>query len=241
MANYTIDESQHKAAKVVGFTYLFAMLTSIFGFYVRAHLIISGNAAQTAHNIVASELLFRAGIASDLVTFVADIALITALYVVLKPINQNFALLAVFWRLLETATLVVSTLSCLGVLLFLSGADYLRAFEADQLQALARLSIGVLGAGYTVGFVFLGLGSTVFGYLWFKSRYIPRVLAAFGVFSSLLLATCNFAFIIFPAFAKLVSPFYMAPMGVFEVTMGGWLLLKGLRLSGVAGFAEARG
>jgi hypothetical protein len=97
------------------------------------------------------------------------------------------------------------------------------------LQALARLSLGSYVTGYNVGFVFLGLGSAVFGWLWLKSVYIPRALAVLGVFSSLLLAACNFAFIIFPGFAKVVGPGYMAPMGVFEVTMGFWLLLKGLR------------
>jgi len=223
-----IDESQRKAARVVGFSYLFAMVTAIFGFYVRGHVIVPGNAAETARNIMASELLFRAGIASDVITFVTDIALITALYVVLRPVNRNLALLAAFWRLMETAVLVVVTLNGFDVLRVLSGADYLGVFEADRLHALARLSLGAYFAGYSVGFVFLGLGSAVFSYLWLKSSYIPRALAVLGVFSSLLLAACNFAFILLPSLAKTVGPIYMAPMGVFEVTMGLWLLLKRL-------------
>jgi hypothetical protein len=228
MTTSAIDESQRKAARAVGFTYLLAMVTAIFGFYARAHVIVPGNAAETARNIMASELLFRAGIASDVITFVTDIVLITALFVVLRPVNRSLALLATFWRLMETAVLVVVTLNGFDVLRFLSGADYLGAFEADRLQVLARLSLGAYVAGYYVGFVFLGLGSAVFSYLWFKSGYIPRALAALGVFSSLLLAACNFAFILSPSLAKMVGPGYMAPMGVFEVTMGFWLLLKGL-------------
>jgi len=230
----TIDNSQRTAAKVVGFTYLFAMATSVFGFYARAHLIVPGNAAVTAHNIMASERLFRLGIASDLATFVTDIVLIAALYTVLRPINRSLALVAAFWRLMETATLVVSTLSCLDVLRLLSGADYLRVFEADRLYALARLSIGALGAGYNVGFVFLGLGSAVFSYLWLKSGYVPGALAVLGVFGSLLLAASTFAFIIFPDLTRILAPWYMAPIGIFEVTMGGWLLLRRLRPSGTA-------
>lgn len=230
----TIDDSQRKAARVVGFTYLFAMVTAVFGFYVRGHVVVPGNAAETALNIMASERLFRFGIASDLITFVTDIVLITALYVVLKPVNRSLALLATFWRLMETAVLVVVTLNGFDVLRVLSGANYLGVFEADRLQALARLSLSAYGAGYNVGFVFLGLGSAVFSYLWFKSNYVPRVLAALGVFSSLLLAACNFAFIIFPRLATIVGPGYMAPMGVFEITMGFWLLLKGLGPSRVA-------
>lgn len=111
----------------------------------------------------------------------------------------------------------------------MSGADYLQALRTDQLQALARISISAYGAGVNVGFVFLGLGSAVFAYLWFKSNYIPKVLAALGVFGSLLLAAGSFAIIIFPDLAKILSLAYMMPLGVFEVTMGFWLLLKGLR------------
>src|SRR5258707_1008208 len=80
--------------------------------------------------------------ASNLAAFALDIVLITALYVVLKPVNRNLALLAAFWGLIETAILVVALLSDLEALRLLSGAEYLRAFEADRLQALARLAIG---------------------------------------------------------------------------------------------------
>jgi hypothetical protein len=224
-----IDTSQRTAARVVGFTYLFAMATAVLSFWIRGSLIVAGNAAETARNIMASESLFRMGIASDLMTFVADIVLITALYVVLRPVNRNLALLATFWRLMETAVLVVVTLNGFDVLRVLSGAEYLGAFEADRLQALARLSLGAYGTGYNVGFVFLGLGSAVFAWLWFQSNYIPRALAALGVFSSLLLAAANFAFILSPGLSRAVGMGYMAPMGIFEVAMGFWLLFRPLK------------
>src|SRR5574341_225400 len=237
----TIDESQLKAAKVVGFTYLFTMATAVFAFYVRAQLIVYDNAADTARNIIAHERLFRLSIASDLITIAGVVALITALYVVLRPVNRNLALFAAFLRAVGISTGVTTLLNDFDVLRVLSGADYLRVFEADRLQALARLSIGQHGAGTNVDFVFLGLGSTVFGYLWFKSYYIPRTLAALGVFGSLLLATGSFASIIFPSLAKTLSLGYMAPLGVFEITMGFWLLLKGLRPSGMAEPDKASG
>jgi hypothetical protein len=199
-------------------------------FYVPAQLIVYDNAAQTALNIMAHERLFRLGIAANLTVFALDIVLITALYVVLKPINRNLALLAAFWGLIETAVLVVATLSDLDVLRVLSGANYLGVFEADRLQALARLSLGAHGAAYNVGLVFAGLRSTVFCYLWFKSRFIPGALAAWGVFASLLLATCTFAFIIFPEARNVITiEYYGGPIFIFELAMGFWLLLKRLR------------
>lgn len=231
----TIDESQRKAAKVVGFSYLFAMVTANFAeFYVHSHLIVPDNAAETARNIMAHERLWRLGIASNLLCFLTDIPLIAALYVILKRVNQNLALFAAFVRLIETTVFVVVALNDFDVLRLLSGAGYLRVFEAERLQALARLSIAAYGAGYAVGLVLFGLGSTLFSYFWFKSNYIPRALAALGVFGSLLVATGSFAFIIFPSVAKILLPGYFVPIFVFEVTMGFWLLLKGLRPSRIA-------
>src|SRR6266540_3484272 len=107
----TIEPAQHTAAKVVGFLYLFTMATSIFGYYTRSRLIVPGDAVQTARNIGASERLFRMGIVSDLITFACVVILIWGLYVVLKPINRNLALLAAFWRLVENSILAVTTLN----------------------------------------------------------------------------------------------------------------------------------
>lgn len=231
MTASTIDGSQRAAAKVVGLAYLLALVPAIFAeFYVLGQLVDFNDAAETARRIMAHERLFRLGVASNLGVFALDVVLITALYVVLSPVNRGLVLLAAFWRLIETTILVVAALNDFEVLRVLSGADYLRAFEADRLNALARLAIAQHGAGYNVGLVFAGLGSTVFCYLWFKSRYIPKTLAAWGVFSSLLVATCAFAFIVFPELRKIVTvAYYGGPIFIFELTMGFWLLIKGLR------------
>jgi len=227
----TIDESQRKAARVVGFSYLIALPPAIFAeFYVRAQLIASGNVAQTARNIMAHERLFRLGTASNLTVFAVDVVLIIALYVVLTPVHRTLALLATGWGLIETATLVFITLSDFNVLRILSGADYLHAFEADRLQALARLSLSAHADAYNVGLVLAGLRSTAFCYLWLKSRFIPRALAAWGIFASFLMGASAFSFIIFPELAKVVPvAIYGAPIFFFELTTGFWLLFRGLR------------
>jgi hypothetical protein len=231
-----IDDSQRKAARVAGLSYLLALPPAIFAeFYVRTQLIVSNNAAQTAQNIIAHERLFRLGTASNLAVFAIDVVLIIALYVVLMPVNRSLALLATGWGLIETATLVVVTLGDFDVLRILSGADYLHAFEANQLQALARLSIGAHGAVYNVGLVLAGLRSTSFSYLWFKSRFIPRPLAAWGMIASFLMGASAFVFIIVPELEKVVGvEIYGGPIFFFELTMGFWLLLRGLPPSGAA-------
>ncbi len=147
----TPDESQRKAAKAVGLSYLLALVPALFAeFYVSDRLIVYDNAAETARNIMANERLFRLGTAANLLVFAIDVVLITALYVVLERVNRNLALLATFYRLIETTMLAVALLNDFNVLRLLSGADYLKVFEADRLQALARLSIGMHGSVYNV-------------------------------------------------------------------------------------------
>ena len=149
-----IDESQRRAARVVGFTYLFAILPALLAEgYVSGRLMVCDNAAETARNIMAHERLFRAGIASNLIVFATDAVLLAALSVVLKPVNRSLALPATFWGLVETAVLVVCTLNSLDALRALRGAEYLRVFEGNRLQALARFSIDAHGAGYDVGLI----------------------------------------------------------------------------------------
>lgn len=235
MTTSAIEESQRKAAKIVGLAYVSALVFGVFAeFYVFGQLIVPDNATETAHNIVAHERLFRLGIAGNLMTFTVDVILITALYVVLKPVNRNLALVAAFFRLIETSIMVVTTLQDFDVLRTLSGADYLRVFEVDRLHALARLSIGAHGAAYGIGLLFFGFGSTVFCYRWFKSNYIPRALAAWGILASLWVGACILASIILPAFTKVVTVVYYAgPIFLFELTIGFWLLLKALRPTGI--------
>jgi hypothetical protein len=199
MATYSIDESQRKAARVAGFAYLITFATVVYvNFAIHDRLIVANNAAETARNILAHERLFRIGIAGDLIYCAGVVVLLTALYVVLKPVSPGLALLAAFWRLVWVLMWLVMTLSLFGALRLLSGADYLRAFEAERLQALARLYLGTRFDYYYVGLLFGALASTVCGYLWFKSRYIPRSLAAIGVISSAFCVACTFVFFIFP-------------------------------------------
>jgi hypothetical protein len=225
----TITPEQRTAARVAGCIYLIAMATSMFAeLYLRGSLIVPRDAVQTALNIAASERFFRISSVIHLLTFASDAMLAVALYTILEPINKSVALLAAFWRLADCAILSVAVLNDFAALPFLADTEYLRAFEPRQLQVLARVFLSIGVAGYQLGFVFLGLGSIAFSYLWLKSRYIPRALAAWGIFASLILALGTLAIMIFPTLG-VIGLSYMAPMFFYEVGLGLWLLLKGLR------------
>lgn len=235
--SHTFDASQRKAARVAGFTFLLAMAIVIFANYgISFRLSVPGSAADTARNILAHQTLFRLNIACNLVYLVTVVVLLTALYGVLEPVNRNLALAAAFFRLVVALMWGLTALNMLGALRFLGDAAYLPVFKADQLQTLARLQLTSGYDAYYIGLPFWGLASTICSGLWFKSRHIPRPLAAFGVVSSAWCVICAFAFIVVPRFDAWINAYWFdSPMVIFEMVLGFWLLF------GPAGRGKAPG
>jgi hypothetical protein len=232
MAISLIDKSQRTAAKIAGvaFPISFAIVVAV-NYGVFASLIVRGNAAETARNILAHQTLFRIGVAGNMAYCATDVVLLSALYVILKPVSQYIALLAVVGRLIYALMWLLVTLNLFTALRLLTDVDYSRAFGPEQLPALARLYLSGYDA-YYVGLLFWGLGATAGSYLWFKSKYVPRALAAFGLISSAWCAACTFVFYIFPGFQKTVNlSWFDSPMALFELALSFWLLFKGLNPS----------
>jgi hypothetical protein len=229
-----VDDSQHTAARVAGFTLVFGMAIAIFGeFFIASKLLVPHNAVDTARNILSHQTLFRLYVACDLLYAVNLVVLLSALYVILRPVNQGLALAAALCRFAYALMWVFAALNLLGALRLLEGADYLHVFEPERLQALARSQIRGNFDTYYVGLPFFALASTFCGWLWLKSGYIPRAFAVYGVAASAWGALCAFIFIVFPHFNGVVSDWWFdTPLGVFELALGLWLLFKGLRRSG---------
>jgi hypothetical protein len=226
-----IDNSQRTAAKVAGISLLFSTVIVVFANYVLLNpLLVRGNAAETARNIMAHEMQFRVALTCFLTYSATVVVLLAALYVILKPINQSLALVGALFRLVFALMWLLSTLNMLGALRLLGSTSYLQVFEADRLQVLARLGVAATFDDYYVGLPFFGLAATVCAWLWLKSNYIPKGLALFGVISSAWCVICAFVFLIFPGFAKPVDPYWFdSPMAIFELVLSFWLLFKGLK------------
>lgn len=225
----SIDQSQRNAARAVGAVYLITNQLAWFAeFHVRGKLIDYGSIAKTITNITAHQQLFRLGLSCELLTFACDLIIIVGLYVVLKPINRTIALLGIAFRLIETAIVAIMTLTTFDVLRLLSGASYLKGLDSTHLQAMVGLALGAHDAGYNLGFLFFGVGSTAFAYLWFKSRYISRVLAVWGILGGILTAASTFVYTLSPHLASVVEPACFIPIGTFELIVGFWLLFWGL-------------
>jgi hypothetical protein len=128
MVNHEVETSPQVYARIGGVLYLIIIVAGIFGeLFVRNTLVVSGDPTATANNIMASPLLWRVGIASDLMEHVCDVALMLIFYVLLRPVNRNLALLAVLFNLIQTAALVSYKLNLLVPLFLLGNADYLLA------------------------------------------------------------------------------------------------------------------
>ena len=230
MTTDTIDNSQRTAAKVAGLSGLFSVVIVIFANYALLNpLIVPGNAVETARNITAHQIQVRVVVTCFLSYSASVVVLLTALYAILKPVNRSLAFVGALFRLVFALLWLLTTLNLLNALRLMGSASYLQVFEADRLQVLARLYIAANFDDYYVGLPFLGLAATVCSYLWLKSRYIPRALAAFGLVSSLWCVICAFAFLIFPNFDKAVNAYWFdSPMALFEMVVSLWLLFKGI-------------
>ena len=231
MTTTKIDNAQRTAAKIAGWSGLFTFAIVVFGNFVLLNpLTVPGNAAATAQNIVAHETQFRLTVVCFLTYSLGIVILLSALYVILKPVNPGLALVGALSRLAFALLWLLSPLNLLSGLRLLSNANYLQVFEPDRLQALAKLHLGASFDDYYVGLPFFGLAATICAYLWLKSNYIPKGLALFGVISSAWCVLCAFIFLIFPHFNTVVNDYiFDSPMALFEMVLSFWLLFKGLK------------
>jgi hypothetical protein len=164
--------SINRTARIAGLLYLMNVPLGIFGtLYVSSRLIVSGDAATTAKNLIASESLFRLGIVSNLLATIVMILVVLVLYRLLKPVNKTIALLMVMFVLIGAPISMLNKLNQFAVL-FLSGADYLTVFTTEQLQALVTLFLRLHNRGSNIAFIFWGLWLFPLGYLVFKSGFL---------------------------------------------------------------------
>src|SRR6184192_3487775 len=228
-----IGNAQGTAARVAGWSGLLTFAIVVFGNYVLLNpLIVPSNVAATAQNIAEHQTQIRVTVVCFLTYSLGVIVLLTALYVILKPINPGLALIGALFRLVFALLWLLAPLNLLGALRLLSNASYLQVFEPDRLQALARLHIGANFDAYYVGLPFFGLAATISARLWLKSNYIPKGLSIFGVIGSAWCVFCAFVYLIFPNFNKIVNDYiFDSPMALFELVVSFWLLFKGLRIS----------
>lgn len=217
-------------ARLTGAMLVLTNLTAMFAFWVRSEFTVRNDAAATAANMVAGESLVRLGIVGELLTVAGVVPLIVGLYVVLKPFGRDLALLALSWRVVENCILAVLSLAMLTALTLVVGGAFMTGADPAQTQAFAYALLRVHSSGFQVGFLFLGLGQALFSWLWWKSRLVPRWLAGLGIAASSVMAAMAVGIIAWPQLYAIVGMAYMAPMGLYEIGLGLWLVARGVRL-----------
>jgi hypothetical protein len=231
MTDRTAEASPIVLARAAGLLYLVIIVCAGFSEgYVRSSLIVPGDAAATTSNIQASQWLFRVGFASDLIAFLCDLVVAVLFYQLLKPVSRTLSLVAACFRLLaHPAIASVNLLNHFNALLLLSGADYLRAFSTDQLQALVLLSLTTHKYGYLIGGAFFGLHCLILGYLFFKSDLFPGILGILLVLASVGYLTESFGNFLFPQYGPLFAWIVAVPAVIAELSLCLWLLVKGVK------------
>ena len=219
--------STKKAARIAGLLYFLLALTGAFSIlYVPSTLVVFGDAAATAENISSSELLFRTGILSGVVSHIIFVLLVLALYHLLSEINRKLAMLMVTFVVIGVAIGFVNTVNQLGALIALSGADFLSVFEKPELESLAYLFLRLHSHGIQIIQVFWGLWLFPFGLLVYQSRFIPKILGVLLIVAGVGYLLATMTFLVFPQYQSALSTlFTILEMGELPIIF--WLLIVG--------------
>ncbi len=220
--------TQIRYARLAGFMYLILIAIYLLSVWIDSRFEVSGNIAETAHRIVGNELLFRFGLALGSLNNLCAVLLAVSLFVVVRMIDRNLALLALAFELVYAAAGSALDLINYAFLKQQMGAYSSGILDASQLQALADLHSFLLAAAMNIVTILYGAGSILFFYLFFKAKAIPRILAALGLFGSLLVPLTGFVGLILPNPSKLLQLGWL-PIFVAELSTGFWLLFKGIK------------
>lgn len=225
MTNRTLEASPRPSARITGVVYLLYFLTAVLGDFFLKGLVVDGDAAATANNLLAHQSLYRLGLATGLIAAACYIAVTALFYVLFKPVSKSLSLVAAFFSLVGCTILAFGSLFQLAPLVVLGGSQYLSVFKVEQLRALALLFLDLnTQAGY-ICVVFFGVYCVLIGYLILKSTFLPRILGA-------LMALAGLGWLTFlsPPFASRLSPYNLVLGFLAELLLMLWLLVMGVNV-----------
>ncbi|HEV8285774.1 MAG TPA: DUF4386 domain-containing protein [Chitinophagaceae bacterium] len=227
MTNSKNKTSLRSAALIAGLGLLIMVIAAPFTeLFVYPKLVVANNATETVKNIMANKANFILAIFGYLITFICDVVVAWALYVLLKPVNENLSLLTAWFRLVYTVIALVALLHLVNVLQLLNTADYLTAFEPDQLHAQVMILLNAFRHDWYFGLLFFGIHLGLLGYLVFRSGYIPRILGLLLIIAGLGYLITTLKPYLFPNFNSDIARFTFYGELIFML----WLLIKGSRI-----------
>jgi hypothetical protein len=211
-------------ARMAGVCQLMEAVTAALGqVIIPGKLVVAGNAAATAANILGHERLFWLGFVLSLIGVAFHIAWALLMYELLKPVSRSLSRLAAFVILVGCAIQALTSLLYLAPLIILQGGSSLRAFTPEQLQALALVFLRLNEYAFQIYLVFFGAWCLLIGYLIFRSTFLPRVLGALLAISGL-----GWVTYLYPPLAHRVFPFIAAASALGEIPLELWLIVMGV-------------
>lgn len=224
------EATQRIAARIAGWTLLLLMTSGFLAIFVGGNQIVDGNAAATAHNILAHERAFREGLVCEVVMLNCDVVLALALYALLRPVNRTLSLLGSFWRIANAVVLGVGVASSLVALDLFRNSNYMSLLNDSQLHSIALILFDLHDRLSMMGLMFFCFGAGVHSWLLYRSGYIPRIISGLYLFSCAEMLLCSFVFLIFPRTRDILDPWFVAPDALAEFSAALWLALRGAKL-----------
>ncbi|WP_178861563.1 DUF4386 domain-containing protein [Thiomicrorhabdus cannonii] len=220
-------------ARVAGLLYLLIIVCGIGSeVFIRSHLIVSGDAAMTASNILAEPSLFRLGFAADVVMLLCDVAIAVLFYILFKPVSATLSLMAAMFRLMQAAILGVNLLNYYAASLILNAGGTLGGFDDAHLNQLASLFLQLHSHGYDLGLFFFGISCLILGYLVVRSGCFPPLLGYGLAAAGLVYLTGSLVRFVQPEWTDMIAPLYVVPL-LAELAFCLYLLVIGVRKEGM--------
>ncbi|MHB1314560.1 MAG: DUF4386 domain-containing protein [Christensenellales bacterium] len=223
-----MDTSSKKDARRAGLFYLAFVITCIFAGVVRSNLIVYGDATKTAALLRNSEWLLRISSVVDLVSAVLFLLAAWALYVLLKPVNKNLALLFLLLNAAGVAVQCNSLLNSFTPMLTYGGANFIKVFQPGQLDALNLLFLNLHKSGFTIAQIFYGTWLLPLGYLVYKSGFLPKWLGILLIADFFGVMIWFFQFFLLPGCDIITYPGLVIGF-IAEFSLSLWLLIKGVK------------
>jgi hypothetical protein len=220
--NAEVNRAQRTYARLAGILLVGAIIIAFGGGAILSHIAGNGTFAETVARIAASERLYRVALSSVVLVTLSSTLLAFALYVTLKPVNSLLAQLGMIFSLGDSfLAMIVRMCSFVRLHLYISA----RGAGSITSELLSDLIRTIAGSTENIGGISFGIGSFLFFYLFFTSRYIPRVISAFGFVASVIWTGLYFASLIFPERHSLLQYICFPPLAVAEVATGFYLML----------------
>ncbi len=222
--------SPQTQARIAGVLYLIVIAGGIFAeLFVRGRLVVHGDAAATAHNIMAHQLLYRMGFAVELFYCVCNVPITVIFYNLFKVVNRNVALMMVILDIVVNTIESISLLFHFAPLLILGGGHHLAAFSPEQLQVASYLSIQLFEHGFAICLVFFGFDCFAMAYLIYKSTFLPRIIGVLLAIEGVGYLVNSFTLFLAPALQPRIFP-YFAITAIAEIALCLWLIVMGVNV-----------